>query len=205
MTEDNTEKNDREKILAYIKKKHDGQMRAENVPTWHHLARVAHILETVLEKHKEGTAEERQAIIRAGYGHDLLEDTNATEKELVEIFGTDGARIIHGDTNEWGDDDVRPYVEKMRHEPESVRLAKLADLYDNVSNVTYCLSALGAEWVTSYFLRVVTPMYEMVIDSPFTVYEKSGNELKAMAQNAFSLLHDEFSRYVSSLPSGIPR
>ncbi|MBI2120450.1 MAG: hypothetical protein HYT94_02385 [Parcubacteria group bacterium] len=192
-----TEENDREKIIEYIKKKHEGQMRAENVPTWHHLARVAHILETVLEKYKEGTAEERQAIIRAGYGHDLLEDTNATEEELIEFFGKDGALIIHGDTNEWGDGDVRPYVEKMRCEPESVRLVKLADLYDNVSNVTYCLPALGSGWVTSYFFRVVTPMYEMVIDSPFIVYEKSGDELKAMAQNAFSLLHDEFLRYRS--------
>ena len=185
-----------EKILEYVKKKHEGQMRAEKVPTWHHLARVSHILETVLEKHKEGTAGERQAIIRAGYGHDLLEDTKATEEDLVEFFGEDGARIIHGATNEWGDDDVRPYVEKMRHESESVRLVKLADLYDNISNVTYCLSALGTEWTSSYFLRVVTPMYEMVTCSPFTTYQKTADELKMMTQNAFSLLHDEFARHI---------
>jgi (p)ppGpp synthase/HD superfamily hydrolase len=154
-------------------------------------------LKTVLEKHKEGTEKERQAIFRAGYGHDLLEDTKATEEELVEFFGEDGALIVHGDTNEWGDDDVRPYVEKMRHESESVRLVKLADLYDNISNVTYCLPALGTEWTSSYFLRVVTPMYEMVIDSPFVAYPKSGNELKSMVQNAFSLLHDEFARHGS--------
>jgi (p)ppGpp synthase/HD superfamily hydrolase len=184
-----------EKILEYIKKKHEGQMRAENVPTWHHLARVAHVLLVVLEKHKEGTTEERQAIIRAGYGHDLLEDTKSTEEELIEFFGEDGALIIHGATNEWGDDDVRPYVEKMSREPESVRLVKLADLYDNISNVTYCLSFVGTEWTTSYFLRVVTPMYEMVTVSPFITYQKAADELKFMVQNAFSLLHDEFARH----------
>lgn len=190
-----------EKILEYIKKKHEGQMRAENVPTWHHLARVSHILRVVLEKYDEGTEKERAAIIRAGYGHDLLEDTDATEGELIELFGEDGALIIHGATNEWGDDDVRPYVEKMRREPESVRLVKLADLYDNISNVTYCLSALGTEWTESYFLRVVTPMYEMVAVSSFTTYKETADELKSMVQNAFSLLHDEFARHASSAPS----
>src|SRR3989344_7497791 len=89
-----------EAALAFVQQKHAGQMRAGGVPTWHHLVRVSHLLQGVLEEYAEGTEDNRQAIVLAALGHDVLEDTDATRADVHSVFGERAAELIWGMTNE---------------------------------------------------------------------------------------------------------
>jgi len=186
------------KALQFVKEKHAGQVRAGDTPTWYHLARVSYSLEILLEKYQEGTKEEQSIIPLAALGHDVLEDTDATHDEVRSVFGARGLELIVGMTNEWGDEDVKPYVEKVSNAEEAIRLIKLSDLYDNISNSTYCMSLLGREWAVSFFLPIVTPMRESIIKTGFSTYARTAGEFKSMVEHASLLLDSEIERFTNA-------
>jgi (p)ppGpp synthase/HD superfamily hydrolase len=181
---------DFKKALAFVQEKHKGQTHANDVPVWYHLARVSRRLEYFLNHFKEGSAEERKVIATAALGHDLLEDTQVTEDEVKNIFGSEGLRLIKGMTNEEGDEDVSNYVQKMSVECEEVRLIKLSDLFDNINSVTVTFSVLGNDWIHSFFLRVVSPMVKVVTKTEFKKYPETGGQLKMLVLQAHGLLLD---------------
>lgn len=184
-----------DKALLFVKEKHEGQMRAGDVPTWHHLARVSHLLEILLNKNNEGSDDEKLVIPLAALGHDIIEDTDVTDAEVKEIFTERGFDLVFGMTNELGDDDVRPYVKKVIAAEEAVRLIKLSDLFDNITNVMYAFPLLGKEWTESFFMPVVTPMYTEIIKTKFETYTKTGAELISMVETVMSLLQEEIKRF----------
>lgn len=179
---------DFKKALAYVQEKHRGQTQANDVPVWYHLTRVSRRLDYFLHHFNEGSLEERKIITRAALGHDLLEDTTATLPEIEKIFGASGMKLIQGMTNEEGDEDVTKYVQKMATESEDVRLIKLSDLFDNITSVTVNFSVLGDEWIRSFFLRIVSPMVEVVTKTEFKKYPKTGEHLKLLVTQSHDLL-----------------
>ena len=183
------------KTLKFVKDAHAGQFHANEVPVFNHLARVAKRLEIVLRETNEGSMRERNLIVKASLGHDLIEDTTVSRKDLEKIFGKEGLALIDGMTNTWGDENISPYVEKISSAAEEVRLIKLADLADNLTSVTYNLTVLKKEWVNSYFLPIVTPMTKAVLKTKFIKYKKSGTLLQEMVRSAFFILLDEMRRY----------
>lgn len=186
--------------LAFVQKHHKGQLRAGNQPVWHHLLRVSSIVEKAMEEAGEGTAKERAMIGIAALGHDLLEDTKTTPKEIGAIFGKEALIYIEGMTNTWGDADVRPYVKKMSKESDAVRLIKLADLYDNTSNVGYTLTLLGKKWTTGTFRPIVDPMWHMIQNSRFSKYPKTAALLIGMNRSAFARLDTLLSEMKKGRP-----
>lgn len=185
--------------LRYIQQKHRGQVRAGNVPVWYHAARVSQLLRLVLENEKEGSSAERTAIIVAALGHDVLEDTNATEKEIAALFGSRGLKLIQGMTNPWGDNVHVPYVRKVASSEEGVRLIKLADLYDNMTSAMYNLHILGVKWAQGYFLPIVTPMWKAVTKTKFNTYKKSAGLLAGMVKISAKMFDEEMGRYKSGV------
>ena len=183
------------RALAFVKEKHAGKVRAGNDPTWHHLYRVARTLEMTLREYDEGDARTRDLLPVAALGHDVLEDTDATEHEVRSVFGDEGYEIIWGMTNEWGDDHVGPYIEKVVTAAEPVRLVKLSDLYDNISNVLFCFPILGEEWTRSYFLPIVTPMRERITQTDFSKFPKTAAELKRAVEKSATLLDERMHGY----------
>lgn len=192
-------KKDFQKALDFIKKKHRGQFRAGKVPVWHHVTRVSHLLDYVLEQTGEGQGDEGFIIPYAALGHDLLEDTDATEEEIRNTFGDRGLELILGMTNRWGDKRPAPYVRQVVRSDEGVRLTKLADLYDNITSVTYNLHILGLKWATSYFLPIVSPMHKAVIKTKFPHYKNSSAELIFGVDIAMTLLKKEMQYYRKSI------
>jgi (p)ppGpp synthase/HD superfamily hydrolase len=181
-------------LLTYVQELHAGQTRAGGVPVWHHLDRVARLLEHILAETGEGTNEEREAIVLAALGHDALEDTDVAEPQLRERFGDRATELIVGMTNRLGDDSHAPYVEQIVAADEATRLIKLSDLYDNVTSAAFNLKLLGAEWNTTYFLPIVEPMFVAVQDTEFTTYPVTANILKELVRRSFALLHEEHAR-----------
>lgn len=181
--------------LEFVKMHHDGQAHANNIPVWHHLARVAERLKSITEQTQEGSPEARQVLMVSALGHDLMEDTKATPEEIKKVFGEKGYELIDGMTNTWGDDNVAPYVEKVSAGSEEVRLIKMSDLCDNISSVTYNMAILGKEWTNSYLLPIITPMKDAVIKTSFATYPKAAEILKTMVITAFALLIEESERF----------
>lgn len=185
----------RKEILDFIKLIHAGQVRAGNVPVWHHLDRVSKLLEIIMEEEAEGTESERQIISLAGLGHDSLEDTDVTEEELQKYFGEEGLKLIVGMTNRFGDEHPEPYVAQVCGANEGVRLIKLSDLYDNCASVIYTLKELGTKWVDNYFLPIVTPMIEAVVKTEFRIYPKSAERFKKMVTTSYAMLCNECEKF----------
>ncbi len=182
------------KALEFVKKKHANRFYANKVPQWHHLARVSERLKSLLNHYKEGTPKQRGTIVIASLGHDIIEDTDATEKELLKIFEKNEHSLIIGATNEWGDEDVTPYIKKVTKGPEEVRLIKLADLSDNITAVVYTLKVLGSTWTKEYFLPTVTPMKEAILKTSFKTYKKTAKHLKENILCMYDLLEKELKR-----------
>lgn len=186
-------------MQEYVKAKHSGQERAGGVPAWHHVVRVGQLLNITLTKNSEVTPSMLGSVTLAGYGHDLLEDTSATKEEIIAIAGEAAYELIFELTNEWGDEDVMPYVDKMIRASEEARLIKLADLYDNMTNVTYTIPLLGTSWVHSFFLPTVVPMFKEMSMAKFELCSRTGSELQSLAQISYEQLLGELERTVEDI------
>lgn len=182
-------------ILALMKKMHAGQLRAGNVPVWHHLARVSRTLEVVLANTQEGTKEERQAIVLAGFGHDALEDTDVIDEQIIAVSNERALALIKGMTNTEGDDHQTKYVEQVTTADEGTRLIKLSDLYDNLSGATFNMSELGVEWQKTYFLPIVEPMISALLPTSFTHFPDAAERLKGQVIVAYDRIKEEITRF----------
>ncbi len=178
-----------------ISKYHKGQYRANKVPVTHHLHRVSHWIRLAFGLSGEGTKAVVETVAISALGHDLLEDTKVTEKEVRKVFGETGYMYIKGMTNTWGDNKASKYAKRIAGSVEEVRLIKLADLQDNLANVTYNFSVLGKKWVKSYFLPTVTPTYNAVMKTKFYKYKKTADFLKTSVKCSYKMLQEELSRY----------
>ncbi|MBI2056436.1 MAG: hypothetical protein HYT37_03565 [Candidatus Sungbacteria bacterium] len=127
-------------------------------------------------------------------GHDIFEDTKATEKEVEKIFGKRGLALIQGMTNWWGDKEKPKYIKQVCSSKEAVRLIKLADLCDNYTSVVYNLKALGVEWTQLYFLPIVSPMRNAISKTKFKIFKKSAAILLQAIDRASLLLDEEITQ-----------
>ncbi len=161
------------------------------MPVWHHLLRVSKLLGYILNTTREGSAKERQIIIKSALGHDLLEDTNAKEKEIIKVFTHRGLELVNGMTNTLGDYNHSPYIRRVSRDEEAVRLIKLSDLCDNFTGVAYALTLLGEKWTKSFFLPIVMPMYRALKKTKFRRYNKSAKLLFLLIESSINLLDNE--------------
>ena len=180
-----------EQALLFVQKKHHGHFRGGGMPEWQHLLRVSELLCHTLSATKEGTASEWRMIYLSALGHDLLEDTKATKKEIGAVFSLRGLALIEGMTNEIGDSDHSAYIQAMTNAEEAVRLIKLSDLYDNFTSVVFNLSFLGPKWTTSFLLPKVTPMHTAIKKTNFIRYKRTAEFLIKMVDSSAALLESE--------------
>lgn len=113
-----------QKCLEFIKKKHKGQTRKQGTPYYTHPVAVSLILK------QKGFPEEYQI---AGLFHDLKEDTDATELEILELSNErvlDAVRLV----TKYEGYDKSTYVEKIKNN-EMARMVKLADKLHNLMDV----------------------------------------------------------------------
>jgi hypothetical protein len=118
------------RAFRYAAFKHRDQKMGDGVtPYFSHVARVTWILRDLFGVHD-------QDVIVATILHDVVEDTSTTEAEIAAEFGPTAARYVSLLTK---DESLpkkrreREYDEKLKNAPEIVKVAKLADIYDNLS------------------------------------------------------------------------
>ena len=121
--------------LAYATAKHNGQTRKEGVPYITHPIAVAEILE------KKGYGED---YIIAGLFHDLLEDTDATEDEILELSNESVLCAVKLLTKQLGYN-MREYIDGIKRNPIAFAV-KAADRLHNLQ----CAPAASVEFRKKY-------------------------------------------------------
>ena len=114
----------------YAAFKHRHQVLQDGeTPFFTHLVRVSWILRDLFEIKDSDT-------IIAAILHDVVEDTDTEIDEIEELFGKTIAQYVDCLTKNEAlpkRQREREYDEKLLNAPETVQIAKLADLYDNLS------------------------------------------------------------------------
>ena len=121
--------------LAYATAKHNGQTRKEGVPYITHPIAVAEILD------KKGYGED---YIIAGLFHDLLEDTDATEDEILELSNESVLCAVKLLTKQSGYN-MREYIDGIKRNPIAFAV-KAADRLHNLQ----CAPAASVEFRKKY-------------------------------------------------------
>ena len=119
------------RAATFAARKHHGQMRADNVtPYFSHVTRV-----TLVLAHAFGVRDEE--ILTAALLHDTLEDTATDYDEIALIFGERVADYVVQLTKNVllpKKEREEDYEARLIMAPEAVKIAKMADLYDNLSD-----------------------------------------------------------------------
>ena len=118
------------RAASFAARKHHGQTRADNqTPYFSHVARVTLVLSHVFKV-------EDEEVLTAALLHDTLEDTATDYDELALLFGARVADyVVFLTKNVMLPKKAREedYVRRLSDAPEPVMIAKMADLYDNLS------------------------------------------------------------------------
>ena len=112
--------------IEYIKEKHKNQKRKQGTPYYLHPVEVSKILE------KKGFSKDYQI---AGLFHDLLEDTDTTFEEILQISNMEIAEAVRLVTKENGYI-MKEYMKRIS-ENKMARMVKLADRIHNLSEAIY--------------------------------------------------------------------
>ena len=119
------------RAASFAARKHQGQTRADNqTPYFSHVARV-----TLILAHVFGCEDEE--VLAAALLHDTIEDTATDYDEVAELFGERVAEyVVILTKNVMLPKQVREdeYAARLAAAPEAVMIAKMADLYDNLSD-----------------------------------------------------------------------
>lgn len=178
-----------EKMRDVVKQYHKGQYRNkdENTPYRLHCEAVALLVKEVLVQTGEYD-DNADDIVLAALGHDLYEDTSIDRGFIREEFGTHVDELIFQLTNEEDDEHRDKYMKKIHLAPDEVILIKLADMIENMNSVFYNRSALGQEWVDTFFLPIMNDYLPHLRDKEFTSYPRTGNSLLAYMKASYDIL-----------------
>jgi len=138
------------KAASFSAKKHTGQKRkgANGEPYINHPIEVAERLAVI------GKIEDYNILI-AAILHDTLEDTETTEEEITDLFGSEVCGIV----KEVTDDKTLPKEERKRlqieHAPHLSPSAKQIKLADKISNIEDIIENPPENWSVERRLRYV--------------------------------------------------
>jgi guanosine-3',5'-bis(diphosphate) 3'-pyrophosphohydrolase len=118
------------RALRFAAFKHRNQTLSDGVtPYFSHVTRVTWILRDLFEV-------DDHDVLVAAVLHDLIEDTATTLEEISDVFGRTVAKHVDALTKRKElprKQREEEYEKKLLEAPELVRIAKLADIFDNLS------------------------------------------------------------------------
>lgn len=122
--------------IEFIKKKHQGQKRIQGTPYYFHPLEVSNILE------KKGFSEDYRIV---GLFHDLLEDTNTTYNEILNISNYKIADAVKLLTKKKGYI-MEQYIGEIKKN-DMARMVKLADRIHNLSEAYLASKEFQAKYI----------------------------------------------------------
>ena len=131
------------KAIYFVKEYHAGQVRKSGEPFYTHPLEVAYIVSDYNLKTE---------VIVTSILHDILEDTEATESMLAEVFGSRIAEMVDRLTRDRSDGSKLSVEQVLRNawfqNDKEVVLIKIVDRIHNISTVNYLSPEKQKEQVT---------------------------------------------------------
>lgn len=156
---------DLEKCIEFIKVKHAGQKRKQGTPYYTHPLAVSNLLK------EKGFGEEYQI---TGLFHDLLEDTDCTEKEILELSNERVLEAVKLLTKTEGYI-MAEYIGNIAKN-NMAKMVKLADRIHNLSEVEHTSKEFKEKYIKE--------TQEWFIDlSKGTIFEKDLEEILKMIKS----------------------
>jgi len=119
------------KAASFAARKHRKQLRADGAtPYFSHVVRV-----TLIARHLFGITDNE--VLAATLLHDVIEDTDTDIDDVADAFGECVAQYVVLLTKNKmlpRKDRDRDYEQRLSAAPEQVQIAKLADVFDNLSD-----------------------------------------------------------------------
>ncbi len=179
------------KEFNYFKELHKDHTYPDGRPYWPHLLRVGLILKHITNNNPDIDTE---SLTIAGFGHDCLEDTNVTLETLKQKFNPQITNLIFGMTNEQDDNHIDAYVKKIISSSENIRLMKLADLFDNYTQIANCRSLDEARFLKSKIFPIMGPVFNKITETQFNT--SSGKKLLKLTIHSKELAHQTISEWL---------
>lgn len=176
-----------------VKKYHKTQFRNKNkVPYVEHLIGVRSILQSILAITGEcADSTELTTLKNAALGHDLIEDTDVTEAEIVNASSERTLSLIKKLSNPVDDYHLDEYMKQIREAEEEVRIIKYSDLIENTTSVCYGLQDLGIDWFYDFYEPILKNSTENLANTEFVKYPKTATLMRNMLEVSTRLLYDK--------------
>lgn len=166
-------------FAEWAKIKHGTQVRRDKSPYFGHCCNVAAYAKS-LAKQFGASAIELTVVECAGYGHDLIEDTQTDFEDIVKMANEETAAIVS-----WLSDDKRipaeirhvQYVDRLRQAPLWAQVVKLSDLHDNSTDSLALLEPSRIKFLRKWRSRASEQLAALELVRTSSLYEKVGQTL----------------------------
>lgn len=140
--------------IEFTKKKLGKLTDGSGTLIFDHAIRVYLILQEKLSQQKISGAK-KKSILLAGLFHDLLEDTNTTEADIIKQANKITLKLVKEMTINFHNCSIKQAVKPLYFTSDELTLIKLADIYDNVRKSPYFLRTNGLKWYKTFFLPLL--------------------------------------------------
>lgn len=133
------------KAVAFAGLVHDGQKRPGGESQYDHLMRVAEIASRFADRYQQDDVpadlrlgdSEATDLITAAVLHDVLEDTDTTDNELVEQFGERVAKIVRAVSHVEEEEADEVYLRRVAAGGRLAVIVKRSDRLDNLNTLRH--------------------------------------------------------------------
>lgn len=162
-----------------------------NTLIFDHAMRVWACLNVVLTAHDVEQSLVKD-IRRAGLFHDLLEDTLATEKDILKLSSPRTLTIVQEMTISFDNRSIKQAVKPMYSVGEYTMIVKLADIYDNVRKSNFVIRNNGVDWYQKFFVPLLKE-YIKLIESKRAEAITTSNVYNEFAQKTLDEINTLFT------------
>ena len=132
-----------------------------------------------------------QDMCNAAIGHDLIEDTDVTEDDIVRASNRRVLGLIKELTNPIDDDHTEQYMEQLKVASEEARLIKYADLVENTISVCYNFHIVGEEWAYNFYRAIMYRTLSVLEETEFPIYPRTAEFLHSMLKVYIRVLNNK--------------
>lgn len=105
-----------------------------------------------------------KSIVLAGLFHDLLEDTKATEAEILALSDKKTLSLVKEMTISFTNRTIKQAVKPLYKTTDELTLVKLADIYDNAKKSNFMIRVNGLKWYQTFFSPLLNEYKKLMID-----------------------------------------
>ena len=186
-------------LESMVRKYHYGQFRNNTdgylppkVPYTDHLFSVREILSSALYMFGECKDEQtKKDMCDAAIGHDLLEDTEIVEHEIIGTSNRRVLEMIYELSNPVDDDHTDQYMEQLKFASEEARLVKYADLVENTISVCYNFHIVGEKWAYDFYRPIMYRTLRVLEGTEFPTYPQTAEFLHNMLKVYIQILNNK--------------